>query len=86
MKAIDDGDSCAELAFGVKQFVTYFDQQGQFNYEVGKFSGEVYRYGKACVAFPKDVMTAVHGAAGLMSAEVPVQKRRLATAPASLIS
>jgi hypothetical protein len=49
MKAIDDGVACAELAFGVKQFVNYYDQQGQFNYEVGKFSGEVYRYGKSCV-------------------------------------
>lgn len=76
MKAIDDGVSCVELAFGVKQFVNYFDQQGQFNYEVGKFAGEIYRYGKSCVAFPKDVMTAVHGAAGLL-AEVPTQKRQL---------
>jgi hypothetical protein len=28
MKAIDDGVSCAELAYGVKQFVNYYDQQG----------------------------------------------------------
>lgn len=28
MKAIDDGVDCVELAFGVKQFVNYFDQQG----------------------------------------------------------
>lgn len=66
MKAIDDGVSCAELAFGVKQFVDYFDQQGQFNYEIGKFSGEIYRYGKACVDFPKDVLTAAHGAMSLL--------------------
>ena len=26
MKAIDDGVDCVELAFGVKQFVNYFDQ------------------------------------------------------------
>ena len=66
MKAIDDGVDCAELAFGVKQFVNYFDQQDQFNYEIGKFSGEIYRYGKGCVAFPKDVMTAAHGAMSLL--------------------
>jgi len=27
IQAIDDGVSCVELAFGVKQFVNYFDQQ-----------------------------------------------------------
>jgi hypothetical protein len=32
IKAIDGAISCAELAFGVKQFVTYFNQQDQFNY------------------------------------------------------
>jgi len=69
MKAIDDGVSCAELAFGVKNFVTYYDQQGQFNYEVGKLSGEVYRYGKSCVNFPKDVVSAAEGAAALMYEE-----------------
>ena len=49
MKSIDDGIACSELAFGVKQFIDYSNSQAMFNYEIGKFSGEVYRYGKSCV-------------------------------------
>lgn len=72
MKAIDAGLACTELAFGVKQFVEYFEDNGsQFNYEVGKFSGEIYRYGNSCVKFPEDVLAAAHGAAALMGSEAP---------------
>lgn len=39
IEAVDDGVSCAELAFGVKQFIDYKKTQDTFNYEMGKFSG-----------------------------------------------
>jgi len=66
IKAIDDGISCVELAFGVKQFIDYGASQPSFNYEIGKFSGDVYRYGKACVEFPGQVIAAAKGARSII--------------------
>jgi len=63
---VDDEKACIELAYGVKNFMTYFEQQGQFDYQVGKLAGDVYKNGKACVKFPDDVYEAAKGASALI--------------------
>jgi len=59
---VDDEKACIELAYGVKNFMTYFEQQGQFDYQIGKLAGDIYKNGEACVMFPVEVYEAAKGA------------------------
>jgi hypothetical protein len=97
IKTYDDGKDCVELGYAVKQYTTYSEQVGSvFNYDIGKFAGEVYKNGKNCVKFPEDVAKDAKLAASLIpdeSVRMPGMKevnlmprRRLTTVEPSLIS
>jgi len=62
IKAIDDKVQCIELAYAVNTYFTYFEQQGQFDYQIGKLAGDIYKNGEACVMFPVEVYEAAKGA------------------------